>query len=154
MATLFLTGSVPGLCGAASGISHYSFPVLGNGLTGGNTTLCAAGTPTNFTYNGSINTWTWTCTGVNGGVDVSCGADENRCGDGYTGGQLPPQGTETCDFSGSNGPNGACSNICQWNTPSCVIDIDPTNGVANLLVNATGNASPWTYGARWTMWNR
>lgn len=54
---------VDGLCGPANGGTYSQAPTTG---------LCSAGTPSTVSGSGP---WTWSCNGINGGVNASCSAN-------------------------------------------------------------------------------
>jgi len=65
--------STAGVCGTSSGV-----PVLAAPTTG----LCSSGNPSAVTGTGP---WTWSCSGVNGGANVSCNAPlKGQCGSANT----------------------------------------------------------------------
>ncbi|MCL2474118.1 MAG: hypothetical protein FWF23_04365, partial [Alphaproteobacteria bacterium] len=63
---------VDGTCGAADGTDAYTEPAAPEDL-------CSTGTATTVTFD--ENTWSWSCTGVNGGTDSSCSVSKSIDGD-------------------------------------------------------------------------
>jgi cysteine-rich repeat protein len=98
---------VNGVCGSVSGTTLYDFNNSWDSLSGGTTGLCSLGTVTNFSYDVTWHTWSWTCTGAFGGNDVSCGADESWCGDGSA------TDGEVCDDWANGDPDDGCNDLCQ-----------------------------------------
>ena len=106
---MVVSGMVSGVCGSLNGSGVYDANNSGDSVTGGSLGLCAYGTATGFVYNTGTHSWSWSCTGSNGGSGMSCSASELYCGDGVTQGS----NGEQCD--GQSG----CNASCTYDSPVC-----------------------------------
>ena len=99
-----------GECGAVSGSTRYDFDNSGDSLFATSANLCNSGTVDNFLFDTGTHSWSWICTGVNGGSDMSCGADENRCGDSAA----QTGDGEQCDDGQNGNPDDGCNDACEF----------------------------------------
>ena len=126
-----------GVCGDADGLPVYDVDGNGDQLTWGNSELCSGSIATWFVYSGTTHTFDWTCLwSINGWSDVTCGTTELYCGDSV------PWWAEACD-DGNNLWDDGCSTICEWEVPSCTLDITPWTGFAPLSVTAGYTLPAW-----------
>lgn len=106
---------VNGVCGTADGATYTTAPVSG---------LCSAGNASSVTVNTS--TFTWSCSGINGGVTDQCSADKGSNGQ---------SGTST---SGVGGGGGGGQQSSVMTAVECVV----SNTLPNTEETITYSASP------------
>ena len=114
-----------------NGSGVYDANNSGDAITGGSLGLCAYGTATGFVYNTGTHTWSWSCTGSNGGSGVSCSASELWCGDGV----VQTGNYEECEIGQSG-----CSLTCAWYRHTCAdvgFNIQPATGFPPFSGTAT-----------------
>ena len=128
---------VSGVCGSLNGSGIYDANNSGDAITGGSVGLCAYGTATGFVYNTGTHSWSWSCTGSNGGSGASCSTNEFYCGD-----NIVQTGLEACD--GQTG----CNASCQFDTGivchGLIISPNPVYVTQSVTITASG--SVWASG--------
>lgn len=122
---------IDGLCNAGVMISYYSgvdvLPSTGQ--------LCTTGSLQGLVTGNSGRIWN--CNGLYGGNNQNaCNLQIQYCGDGLL------SGSEQCDDNNMNNGDG-CSNVCQFEIPTCTLGITPNGGSAPLATTATWNIPAW-----------
>jgi len=95
-----------GSCGTANGHGYTSTSEIDT-----STERCATGTFTSFTDNGS--SWSWGCTGLNGGTTASCGANKVASGISHNTTLKDQPSTNLCLYGTSTTVN-LINNIWYW----------------------------------------
>ncbi|MDD2916305.1 MAG: hypothetical protein PHH70_00470 [Candidatus Gracilibacteria bacterium] len=117
-----------GMCGSSNGQSYYTAPTTG---------LCIKGTQSGVSGSGP---WSWTCSGMDGGGSVSCGANKK-----VDGGWTAWSGFSSCSAScggGTQSSTRSCTNPSPANGGSDCSGISSQNQSCNTQACACSGATP------------
>ena len=142
--TVVTTPWTNGVCDPTTYLStQYNLNNWWSALNSWSLWLCLFGIVSWFTYNGWTDQRTWTCAGTGWWTSQSCQAFESWCGDGILWTWMWYNNTEQCDDN-NNLSNDGCGPLCQWETPSCILNATPNNGIAPL----SSTLSRWPFAWR------